>query len=885
MRLFNRDLFKKLKSTTERTLPHFLVGTVGFTILLSWFMGPSASASGVMAAASGSASPSGSPTGSPTGTPVPTPTPTPVPPVYPTVPAKPSFPPSGTQNFYLRGNNASVELNISRGVGNRPPVASALLLKTSMNQSVSGTLSGSDPDGDSITFDISVNALHGHIDRSGANVTYVPNTNENFQGWDAFAYSVSDGHWKTGAVVTVQVGNPTGSAPEIRLADQTIPFHPQQPMSFSVNTSGGASLSMVVSDTHGSIVGAPESFTYDPGMYFGQDQFYVIADETSGSMPQRAVKVVTFQVADPNVTTRLYDGDPDAGAPQIGNSVSGYGNVTVTNINTLAMADGVHALYAKITDDSGLSAKGSVDFTIDNTPPDIAWYQQPSQTYISNKITLGVTASDKISLQAVKMVVVDSQNHSTPYTVQSSCLGQSCNYFINTDFSVLGLAGSTKFYFYAVDNAGNSSSVAPQSCVVDNDAPTVKLFKLDANGNPVEINPSGAPVAVSGSVTLQMTGSDSVSGLQQLKAFFGNEPLPRVSGTAASQSYPWDTTKELNGSFSIVVHGLDNAGNEIVQPFANFVISNFSAPVAKAQSVPMNENTTKSITLSADNVDANATYSIQTGPVNGTLSAPTGTPPSVNYQPAPGFNGTDSFTFTVSDRGLDSTARVDITIAGQNDAPSAAPITTSVGLDSTVYIYPSGSDPEKSAVTFEPTTQPSNGTLNTARIPWRYTPNNNYAGPDGFQYRSFDGTLYSVPASVSISVVGTPVNFPPTATSKSVSTTQGNSVSFQLEGNDPEGKPVTYSITGQPNKGTLSGQGADWTYTPTDPLYTGSDSLTYVVSDGVNNSPTATVSITVSPTSTPVTNNPPSAVSMPITAVSGVPTSFSFMGSDPEGHP
>jgi uncharacterized protein (TIGR03437 family) len=103
-----------------------------------------------------------------------------------------------------------------------------------------------------------------------------------------------------------------------------------------------------------------------------------------------------------------------------------------------------------------------------------------------------------------------------------------------------------------------------------------------------------------------------------------------------------------------------------------YVVNDFvppsKLPVARAQLVTTDEDTSKTIALtSANPLVGNLTYAISSAPQNGTLG---GTPPNVTYTPRADFNGTDLFTFTVGDGRLNSLpARVEITIPPVNDPP------------------------------------------------------------------------------------------------------------------------------------------------------------------------------------------------------------------------
>jgi autotransporter-associated beta strand protein len=85
------------------------------------------------------------------------------------------------------------------------------------------------------------------------------------------------------------------------------------------------------------------------------------------------------------------------------------------------------------------------------------------------------------------------------------------------------------------------------------------------------------------------------------------------------------------------------------------------APVAADQSVETPAGVAKDVFLTATDIDLDAlSFSIVTPPANGSLS---GTPPNLTYTPAPGFQGTDSFSFKANDGAADSPpATVTVTV-------------------------------------------------------------------------------------------------------------------------------------------------------------------------------------------------------------------------------
>lgn len=87
-------------------------------------------------------------------------------------------------------------------------------------------------------------------------------------------------------------------------------------------------------------------------------------------------------------------------------------------------------------------------------------------------------------------------------------------------------------------------------------------------------------------------------------------------------------------------------------------------------------------------------------------------------------------------------------------------------------------------------------------------------------------------------------NTPPSADSKNISVSEGKTAEIQLNGTDPEGDSLTYFLLSYPGHGKLEGNPPDLVYTP-DENFSGTDSFSYKVSDGENDSSPATVFITV----------------------------------------
>ncbi len=217
----------------------------------------------------------------------------------------------------------------------------------------------------------------------------------------------------------------------------------------------------------------------------------------------------------------------------------------------------------------------------------------------------------------------------------------------------------------------------------------------------------------------------------------------------------------------------------------------------------------------------------------------------------------------------------DVNNTADNNAPDATAQSVTVGEDSVNNtITLGGSDSDGDVLTYMLVTQPSHGTLGGTAPNLFYTPQKDYFGSDSFTFKVSDGTDESAVATVSISV--TSINDAPSATAKSITVgedSSGNAIT--LSGSDIEGDTLTYALVTQPSHGTLGGTAPNLLYTPQKD-YFGSDSFTFKVSDGTDESSAATVSISVTGV-----NDAPSAAAKSVTVgEDSVNNAITLSGSD-----
>lgn len=118
---------------------------------------------------------------------------------------------------------------------------------------------------------------------------------------------------------------------------------------------------------------------------------------------------------------------------------------------------------------------------------------------------------------------------------------------------------------------------------------------------------------------------------------------------------------------------------------------------------------------------------------------------------------------------------------------------------------------------------PSAGSISGQPPNFVYTPFPNWHGSDRVTYRISAGGQ-SAQAVVDITVQS--VNDPPAAQSMAYALPENTALPVTLQGSDVDGDPLSFEVLTPPTNGSLSGSGANRTYTP-NPNYTGPDAFTF----------------------------------------------------------
>jgi HD-GYP domain-containing protein (c-di-GMP phosphodiesterase class II) len=252
----------------------------------------------------------------------------------------------------------------------------------------------------------------------------------------------------------------------------------------------------------------------------------------------------------------------------------------------------------------------------------------------------------------------------------------------------------------------------------------------------------------------------------------GGQPALTDDGTLTYTPAP-----NVNGSATVTVRATDNGGsanggNDTSAPraFAITVTPVNDPPVAVADSATVAEDDSAGVTVDvlANDIDPDAgavlslaSYDDSTI-ADGTVVHNGGG--SFTYVPDPGFFGSDTFSYTVSDgTGGSSTAAVTITVTPVAHAPLAASDAYATAQDTPLHITAPGllandsdQDGDALAVVTTPAAAPTSGTLVLASDgSFDYTPNSGFTGADTFTYTVADATGRSATATATITVNST----------------------------------------------------------------------------------------------------------------------------------
>ncbi|GIE28018.1 hypothetical protein Ait01nite_010630 [Actinoplanes italicus] len=401
---------------------------------------------------------------------------------------------------------------------------------------------------------------------------------------------------------------------------------------------------------------------------------------------------------------------------------------------------------------------------------------------------------------------------------------------------------------YRVRDTGNATAGAVLTVTVANADPVAPGQTLaTGSGQPLTIDvltgatdPNGDTLQVAGTTVLSAGGTAVIQANGRIRY----QPPSTFRGTE------WFDYTIDDG------HGGTGTGR-IAVTVAN------GLPVARPESVTVQAGIPLAIDVAAnDDGDPNGdpvATTVTTPPLHGSVTAGPGR--ALTYRPAPGYRGADRFDYTLGDGIGTSTATV--TIGVINTPPVARPDTAATDTDTaaTVDVLANDDDPNGDQVTVTGVAAAGFGTvIRNAGGTLTYTPARGFHGIDTLAYTVED------PAGASGSAVLTVIvrNAPPVAVDDDLTAEPGVPTLLPVLANDHDpntGQRLVITSLTPAGKGTAAVDPGGAVAYLAPGAATGSDSFTYVVSDDLGRTDTATVTVRLARPGPPAPS--PSATAQP----------------------
>ncbi len=308
------------------------------------------------------------------------------------------------------------------------------------------------------------------------------------------------------------------------------------------------------------------------------------------------------------------------------------------------------------------------------------------------------------------------------------------------------------------------------------------------------------------------------------------------------------------GIYSITVTATDAGGLSATQTFS-WTITNPAPTAVNDTTLVVNEDTpgtTINVLANDSDPDGDPLTITSASATNGTVVVnANGT---ISFTPNANFNGNDTITYTISDgQGGTATATIPVTINAVNDAPvpvGTLPAQTNVDATSGINVATAGgfTDADNATLTYSATGLPAGLSIDSATGAITGTIDRSASQGGAAGVYSVTVTARDAAGAATTQTFNWTVTNPgPTATNNTASTNEDApipAINVLANDSDPDGDPLTVTAASAVN-GTVT-INADGTllYTP-NANFSGSDTITYTISDGQGGTATATVAITV----------------------------------------
>ncbi len=535
-------------------------------------------------------------------------------------------------------------------------------------------------------------ASHGTVSLVGSTVTYTPNAN--YTGTDSFTYTVTSGGVTETATVNVTV---TPVNDDFTDADETVSIAEDTTASGNVLT-GTSSVDGPVSVASFTIAGEAGPFVVGtPYTIAGKGNLTLNSDGSYSFTP-----VANWNGAVPLVTYTVTDGSGTDDTSTLAITVTPVGDLTASDDSAITSED--TPVTASVAGNDSTTSGGTLSFAKASDPAHgtVTMNANGSYTY--------TPAADWNGTDSFTYTVTDAASgESLTRTVTLTVIP------VNDDFT-----DADETVSIAEDTTASGNVLTGTSSV---DGPvSVASFTIAGEAGPFVV---GTPytIAGKGNLTLNSDGSYSFTPVANW-----NGAVPLVTYTVTDGSGTDDTS-----TLAITV-----------TPVGDLTASDDSAITSEdtpvTASVAGNDSTTSGGTLS---------FAKASDPAHGTVTMNANG--SYTYTPAADWNGTDSFTYTVTDAasGESLTRTVTLTVTPVADIANDAATTNE---DTAVTISVLANDSFQGTPVVTAVTQGAHGTVvNNGDGTVTYTPDSGWSGTDSYTYTVTSGGVTET-ATVNVTV-------------------------------------------------------------------------------------------------------------------------------------
>jgi VCBS repeat-containing protein len=718
-------------------------------------------------------------------------------------------------------------------------------------------------------------AVNGTVALATGTVTFTPAANYN--GPASFTYTVRDDGTSSGlpdprqatgtvSVTVTEANDPPTAVADAKATDEdTALTFPASDLlandSKGPANESGQTLSVVSVDSpaNGTVVLSAGNVTFTPAAnYTGPASFrYTIRDNgTTGGAPDAKEASATVDVSVSSVN------DAPAADSQ---SVTTAEDTAKPIILAASDVDSVALTYTVVAGPSHGTLSGTAP-NLTYTPAanyngaDSFTYKVNDGTNDSNiaTVTITVTPVNDVPVAPNQNAATDEDTATAIVLNASDVDSDSLTYAIVTGPSHGALSGSAPNLTYtpaANYNGPDSFTYRADDGSASSNLATITITVASVNDAPIALanayeTAEDTPVTVAAPGVL---GNDTDIDSPTLTGVKVGNPNNGAVTLNANGSFTYTPNANYNGADSFTYKANDGTNDSNVATVTITVTPVNDAPSAVNDDAETPENVPVDVDVLANDMDVEGsplTVASFSQGAHGSVMLAAG---KLRYTPAPGFNGTDSFTYRASDSTLVSDlAAVTIDVGAVNDAPVANDQGVTTAEDTAKEITLIASDADSDPLSYAVIAAPGHGTLSGTAPNLTYTPAANYNGADAFTFRASDGTAGSDLATVTITV--TPVNDAPVAQNGNAATAEDTPTAIVLDATDVESASLSYIVVAGPSRGELSGTAPNLTYTP-GANYHGPDWFTYRANDGTDSSNVATLAINVA-----AVNDPPIAL-------------------------